>query len=556
METPESIRLSLQPGEWVTSLNFHIPIGPNSRKFLRFHFQNQTFQFRALPFGLSTAPMEFTILVKEVKLMAQARNIRMHQYLDDWFIRAKDRDTCFQDTQTLLALCQELGWVVNLRKSELDPKQVFNFVGYQYDLVQGVVSTTPERWEALNSKINSLLERTSCSVRELMSLIGLLTSTEKQVTLGRLHMRPIQWHLKTHWHIPESLEKIIPIPQSLHPHLLWWLKEENVLSGQHLHPLHHAVQIFTDASNEGWGAHLGDYTARGIWSLLESKLHINFLELKAVSLALKAFEPLCRGQVVLVATDNTTVVAYINKEGGMHSGSLCALLWRLLSWCSLRKVFLRARHIPGRLNVIAEKLSRQRQVIQTEWSLHPEVFNQICLRWHLPKLDLFATRYNCKLPQFVSPVPDPKAWAVDALSLSWDNLDLYAFPPVPLLTNILTQALSRHYRRMIIVAPGWPNMPWFWDLVEMSSQILMCLPNRPDLLTQPFNGSLHRDLQNLNLHACLLEPRISGNKGSLTKWQRELKLLKDGLPDLSMKQSGPFLFNGARRIRWTSIHHL
>ena len=328
METPESIRLSLQPGEWVTSLDFsdayfHIPISPNSRKFLRFSFHNQTFQFRALPFGLSTAPMEFTIVVKEDKLMAQARNIRMHQYLDDWLIRAKDRDTCVQDTQTLLALCQELGWVVNLSKSELEPKQIFNFVGYQYDLVQGVVRPTPERWEALNSKISSLLERTSRLVRELMSLIGLLTATEKQVTSGRLHMRPIQCHQKNDWHIPESLEKVIPIPRSLHPHLLWWVKEENVLSGQHLHPLRHAVQIFTDASNEGWGAHLGDYTARGGWSVPESKLHINFLELKVVLLALKAFEPFCRGRVVLVATDNTTVVAYINKEGGMPSGSLC-----------------------------------------------------------------------------------------------------------------------------------------------------------------------------------------------------------------------------------------
>ena len=119
METPESIRLSLQQGEWVTSLDFsdayfHIPISPNSKKFLRFHYQGQTFQFRALPFGLLTASMEFTIVVKEVKLMAQAKNIRMHQYLDDWLIRAKDKDTCFQDTQTLLALCQELVWIVNI----------------------------------------------------------------------------------------------------------------------------------------------------------------------------------------------------------------------------------------------------------------------------------------------------------------------------------------------------------------------------------------------------------------------------------------------------------
>ena len=135
METPETIRISLLQGEWVTSLDFsdayfHIPIHPRSRKFLRFHFQNQTFQVWALRFGLSKAPMEFTCVVKEVKLMAQAWGIRIHQYLDDWLIRAPTRESCHQGTQSLLALCQELDWVVNLQKSELEPKQVFEFVGY------------------------------------------------------------------------------------------------------------------------------------------------------------------------------------------------------------------------------------------------------------------------------------------------------------------------------------------------------------------------------------------------------------------------------------------
>ena len=256
-----------------------------------------------------------------------------------------------------------------------------------------------------------------------MSLIGLLSAMEKQVWSGRLHMRPIQWHLKRHWHVPEVLEKVIPVPQSLHPHLDWWSEESNVLRGQPLHPLQHALQLFTDASNEGWGAHLGDSTARGVWSAIESRLHINFLELKAVLLALKSFEHLCRDQIVLVATDNTTVVSYINKQGGMKSGSLCALLWRLLSWCHPRGIVLRARHIPGRLNVIADKLSRHNQVIQTEWSLSQQVFNLLCSRWARPQVDLFATRFNHKLPQFVSPVPDPAAWAVDALRLPWENLD-------------------------------------------------------------------------------------------------------------------------------------
>ena len=153
-----------------------------------------------------------------------------------------------------------------------------------------------------------------------MSPVGLLTATENQVHLGRLHMRPIQWHLKNNWRVPESLEKVIPIPSSLHPHLRWWLEESNVLSGQPLHPLKHALQIFTDASKEGWGAQLNERTARGTWSIPESKLHINHLELKAVFLALKEFQDICSNNIVLVATDNTTVVAYINKGGGGGEG--------------------------------------------------------------------------------------------------------------------------------------------------------------------------------------------------------------------------------------------
>ena len=364
-------------------------------------------------------------------------------------------------------------------------------------------------------------------------------SNRKQVHLGRLHMRPIQWHLKNNWRVPESLEKVIRVPKSLHPHLRWWLEESNVLLGQPLHPLKHALQIFTDASKEGWGAHLDKHTARGQWSLPESKLHINHLELKAVFLALKEFQTLVFNKTVLVATDNTTVVAYINKEGGMKSGSLCALLWRILSWRTRQQVTLRARHIPGRLNVIADKLSRLGQTIQTEWSLHLEVFQAVCSRWHQPQVDLFATRFNNKLAYFVSPVPDPQAWAVDALSLSWEDLDPYAFPPAAIVGKVV-KLQDYPCNRIILIAPGWPNMPWFWDLVAMSSQIPLCLPSIPKLVSQPFNQVLHRNLSNLNLHAWLLEPQQSRSKASLRQWQHELRHLKEDQPDLSMRQVDHF----------------
>ena len=328
METPESIRTSLQAGEWVTSIDFkdayfHIPIHSQSRKYMRFHIQGQSYQFKALPFGLSTAPMEFTVMAKEVKLMALRQGIRIHQYLDDWLVRASTLHTCLQHTQTLVTLCQELGWLVNKEKSELAPKQVFNFVGYQFDLKEGKVRPTEERWQALTDKIRSMMSDPVCPVRKFMSLIGLLTATEKQVHLGRLHMRPIQWHLKNNWRVPESLEKVIPVPKSLHPHLRWWLEESNVLLGQPLHPLKHALQIFTDASNEGWGAHLDNHTARGTWSLPESKLHINHLELKAVFLALKEFRTLVCNKTVLIARQHNSGCLYQQRRGDEVGVTVC-----------------------------------------------------------------------------------------------------------------------------------------------------------------------------------------------------------------------------------------
>ena len=107
-----------------------------------------------------------------------------------------------------------------------------------------------------------------------------------------------------------------------------------------------------------------------------NRLHINVLELKAVSLALQRFKDQCQNQTVLVATDNSTVVAYINKQGGTHSAEMCALLWKIMTWYHHYQITLKARHILGCLNVIANLLSRSNQVQSTEWSLHLQGFNR------------------------------------------------------------------------------------------------------------------------------------------------------------------------------------
>ena len=75
------------------------------------------------------------MVVKDVTLMAQNKSIKIDQYLDDWLVRAISHQTCLQHTQILLALCQELGWVLNMEKSELEAKQSFDFECYQFEII-------------------------------------------------------------------------------------------------------------------------------------------------------------------------------------------------------------------------------------------------------------------------------------------------------------------------------------------------------------------------------------------------------------------------------------
>ena len=187
--------------------------------------------------------------------------------------------------------------------------------------------------------------KTCLTARCLMSLIELLASMEKMVQEGRLHMRPFQFHHKEHGRYPQSLDSLLPWTEIISARLEWWQNPINMMKGARLHPKDHRNQLPTYASNEGWGAHLEQASTKGLWSDRIKWLHINVLELKAVSLALQRFKDQCQNQTMLVATDNSTVVAYINKEGGTHSADMCALLWKIMTWCHHYQITVKARHI-------------------------------------------------------------------------------------------------------------------------------------------------------------------------------------------------------------------
>ena len=109
--------------------------------------------------------------------MAIHKGLRIHQYLDDWLVRARSHQACLQHTQELVNNVSTIGLA---GESELEAKQDFDFVGYHFDLRSGRVRPTPDRWQNLQEKILKLLSLPACAVPEFMPLIGFTNSYRKK----------------------------------------------------------------------------------------------------------------------------------------------------------------------------------------------------------------------------------------------------------------------------------------------------------------------------------------------------------------------------------------
>ncbi|XP_058025462.1 uncharacterized protein LOC131191375 [Ahaetulla prasina] len=228
-------------------------------------------------------------------------------------------------------------------------------------------------------------------------------------------------------HVSSSSRTVI-LPKDVRESLEWWTSPAILRGTCFREPPR--LTITTDASLFGWGAHLESHLAQGQWSELEAQRSINFLELRAIFLALQAFSTLITGQHILILTDNTTAKAHVNRMGGTHSRSLLQEAFRLDLWAEAHLASLKADHISGVTNIMADSLSRN-TIDQSEWALVPSLFNDLSARFGLPQVDLFSSTYNHQLPQYFTRFPSRGVEAVDALRSPWPQGLLYAFPPLP-----------------------------------------------------------------------------------------------------------------------------
>ena len=152
METVASVLLSVREGDFLASLDlkdayFQILIHGSSRKLLRFMSEGTVYQFKALCFGLSTAPQVFTRVFAPVSAWAHSRGIRLLRYLDDWLVLSSSEKKAKESITELLSLCRTLRIVINEKKSDLVPSQSAKYLGMTINTGAGKVFPSLARVE-------------------------------------------------------------------------------------------------------------------------------------------------------------------------------------------------------------------------------------------------------------------------------------------------------------------------------------------------------------------------------------------------------------------------
>ena len=179
METNQSVLYTVRRNDWMFSIDLkdaylRVPIYPNSRRYLRFVADGQAYQFKALCFGLSTAPQVFTRIMAPVSVILHNMGVRILRYVDDWL--ASSRVEALWARDKVLDICRQLGIVVNHAKSHLIPSRSSTYLGMYLKSPSLEAFPSQERVLTLRSQIDEFLCCRQQGVVAWHSLLGWLSS--------------------------------------------------------------------------------------------------------------------------------------------------------------------------------------------------------------------------------------------------------------------------------------------------------------------------------------------------------------------------------------------
>ena len=324
MESLKNIRSLLQPGDFLVKIDlkdayFTVPINPKSRKFVRFLWEGEVYEFLCLMFGLGPAPRIFTKLMKVPISLLQKLKIRLIIYMDDMLLMGSSLEEITWARDTTLHILEALGFVINYQKSILSPSKRMEFLGMIVDSVLMSLLIPEEKISNLSNLCSKTLKYQRVSLRKIAKVLGKLKSTAPAFSWAPLQTRHLQQVLIKGTRQKLSYESQVPLSEKAILELKWWIKNLELLNGKAISVNPPDIWIYTDAvkgMNGGLGAECHGSQTGGPWNRREQNLHINILELIAAELGLHSYLKHKENVSVHLLMDNTTALSYLRKMGG------------------------------------------------------------------------------------------------------------------------------------------------------------------------------------------------------------------------------------------------
>lgn len=492
---------------------YSIQVAHEFQKYLKFRWNGRLYKFRAMPMGLTSAPRIFCKLLKPVLSELHLQGHTLSMYIDDMYIQGRSAQECENSITAVLEMLGKLGFVVNMDKSQLQPKTNLEHLGFVLDSREMYIGLNADKQANVTQICQKILtDNKWFTIREVAKLLGTLLSYTKGVAFAELHYRELERCKNRALKVQKGNfeAKMLINSQLIREDCQWWIGNCHIPKDIS-HSVYQVI-LQSDASSLGWGAYLVEENIKtgGRWSEDEKARHINILELQAAFFGLKAFKSHVRGKHVLLQMDNSTAVAYVKHMGGSQSQACDHLTRNIWEWCISHNTWLSAAFLPGKSNTIADNQSRKFND-RTEWSLSQNVFDEICAHFgHItPDIDMFASRVNKKLQTFCSWKPDPEAVAIDAFTLRWDYDLIYLFPPFSSIQKVLKK-LEEEGAEALMITPFWTTQTWFPLLQRLAVLPPMRLPTRKTTIYLPHQPELvHPFWKKLNLTAWRLSGKPS-----------------------------------------------
>ena len=238
METIQHVCSVLNRNDYLTSIDLsdaflHVPIHPDSRRYLQFLWKGRLYQFKVLPFGLSLAPLIFTKVLKPLLRWARRKGIRISAYLDDLIIAAATKEKSRMATEMVLHKLKSLGFLTKLAKSSLTPSQTLQHLGFEIDTTTMTLKVPGQKIRDVRREASKLVNKGTCTVRQLSSFIGKAIAMTAAVFPARLKVQHLLADKIRALKSGSPWESSISLSQAATDELLWWrtnLRQWNGLS--------------------------------------------------------------------------------------------------------------------------------------------------------------------------------------------------------------------------------------------------------------------------------------------------------------------------------------